>query len=291
MNLGYVASVAASVAVFMVASVQDIRDREVSDALWVLLGGIGFALAALGIATGEIPMPGMSWLVILLALFLFADMFIDWEEVAGRYGKALRYGLAVALLFIAVLAVSSYLSEVYVAIFSSLPLWILFIFLLYRLDVIKGGADAKALVTLAVLFPLYPPAVAGPGQPLFDTLTFPFFVSVLMMAAVFSIAVPLYLFFTNLATGSARLPHMLLGFRKGTQSVDLRKEWLLEIPDGSGMPVRLKKLGSVDEKSELERVRALGWREIWITPKIPFIVPMTAGLLFVLVFGNPLLFL
>lgn len=291
MNFGYIASVSASIAVFMVASVQDIREREVSDALWILLGGIGFALFALGVVTGGIPMPGMSYLVILPALFLFADMFIDWERAAGRYGGMLRYGVAAALFFIAFVAVASYLGEVYVAIISSLPLWILFVFILYKLDVIKGGADAKALVTLAVLFPLYPPTVAGPGQPLFATLTFPFFVSVLMMAAIFSIAVPLYLLITNIASGSTKIPHMLLGFRKEAEAVDLRREWLLEVPDGSGMPVRVKKLGSVDEESELERMRALGWRVVWITPKIPFIVPMTAGLLFVLFFGNPLLFL
>ncbi len=291
MDLEYVAAITAALSVFFIASAEDVREREVSNLLWIILGGVAFALIALNVYTGTLPLPGASAIVLVLPFFLFADMFIDWNHALGRRGTLLRYTIGICLLLISAYEVYPFIGQTYVDIAASIPLWILFIIVLYKIDVIKGGADAKSLVTLAVLFPVYPPAVTGMFQPLFVTLTLPFFLSVLLMGAIFSLSIPIALFAENVARGRARMPHMFLGRQKDVSSVDLRKEWLLEVPDETGNPRRVKKLGSVDEDDMLERIRSLGWRTVWTSPKIPFILALTAGLLFVLVFGDPLLYI
>lgn len=291
MQFDYVVSVASALSVFFIASVEDLREREVSDFLWILLGGIAFALAAFTVYSGYVKLPGVSFLLFLPPLYLFIDMFVDWEGLLGRVGIFVRYAAA-ALFFIPAFALSmNFLGEIQAAIVASITAWILLILLLYKIDVIKGGADAKALVTLSVLFPFYPATLFGPGQPLYAALTFPFWISVLMMGAVFSLIVPIYFFFRNAAGGSVRMPHMFLGYRKDSARVKLKKEWLLEVPDEAGQPKRVRKLGSSDEEAALTRIKELGWKRIWVSPKIPFILPLTAGLLFVLLFGNPLLYL
>ncbi len=291
MDIGYLAAVSAALTVFFIASVQDLREREVDDILWIALGAVAFLLMAAEFLGGAFQLPWTAFVVFLLPLFLFADMFVDWNGSFGKLGSLVRYGAGCLLLILSLLSVLSYIGETYVDIFLSIPLWILFIFLLYKLDVVKGGADAKALVSLSVLFPLYPPAVDGVVQPLFSSLTLPFFLSVLLMGAVFSLAVPLWLLFFNIAQGHVKVPHMLLGRVKEVGAVDLRKEWLLEIPDGNGNHQRVRKLGEIDEPGALESIRSLGWTSVWTSPKIPFILPLTAGLLFVLVFGNPVLYI
>lgn len=291
MYLQYIVAASAAMGVFLVASVQDLHERAVSDMLWLILGGIAFVLLALDVYTASLPMPGASSLVLLLPLFLFADMFLDWEKFPVGHGTLLRFLLAALLLVVAAASVMPFLGMMDVLVVASLPAWILFVFVLYKVDVIKGGADAKALVALCVLFPMYPPAVSGAVQPLYATLTFPFFISVLMMGAIFSLAVPVSVFMLNLTRGNVRLPHMLLGLEKRVEDVNLSKEWLLETADAGGGVVRVRKLGSLDEAAALALLRETGRRLVWVSPKIPFMLPLTAGMIFVLVFGNPLLYI
>lgn len=291
MQVDYIVSVASALSVFFVASVEDLREREVSDILWIVLGAVAFAIAAYSVYSGYLQLPGLSYLLFLPPLYLFIDMFVDWEGLIGRAGMIVRYVVA-AVFFIPAFALSvNDLGAIQATIVASITAWILLIMLLYKIDVIKGGADAKALITLSVLFPFYPATLFGPGQPLYSALTFPFWISVLMMGAIFSLIVPVYFFFRNAAKGNVRMPNMFLGYRKDLGKVTLTKEWLLEIPDDTGQPKRVRKLGSSDEEAALTRIRDLGWKSTWVSPKIPFIVPLTAGLLFVLLFGNPLLYL
>ncbi len=289
--LWYIIPASAALSVFFVASVQDLRDREVSDILWIVLGSLGFALFAAGIAFGNYDVPGLSSIALLLPAFLFADMFVDWQKLLGKSGNPARYSIAAVLLFIAVLQSIQHIGSIYVDAMLSTSAWIAFIFLLYRIDVIKGGADAKALVTLAIIFPFYPQTLSGAKMPVYSDLTFPFFLSVLMMGAIFSSVVPLILAGRNAAKGNLRLPHMFLGLVRNVEAVDLSKEWLLEVSDENGQPKRVRKLGTVDENVALAEIRRAGWKSVWISPKLPFIVPLAAGLIFVLAVGNPLFYL
>lgn len=290
-NPEYIISVASALSVFFIASVEDIREREVSNVLWIFLGTIGFALLAAGIYDGSFGVPRPAMAVLPLPLFLFADMFVDWDALVKGRGQILRYSLLSISAALAVVSALPYIGSASMDILLSIPLWTGFIFLLYKLDVVKGGADAKALVSLCILFPLYPSTLIGRGSQFLTALTFPPFLSVLMMGAVFSLAVPVALFFSNASRGRVRMPHMVIGRMKPVDAVDTGKEWLMEFAGPAGEPSRVKRLGSMDDEAELQKIREIGWKTVWVSPKIPFIIPLTAGLLFVLVLGNPILLL
>jgi preflagellin peptidase FlaK len=287
-NDAYVAAAAVALSAFLIASFQDLRTREVSDLLWIFSGLVGIALSVIMLlGSGAFP----AVLSILFPAFLFADMFVDWESLLGRQGRVLRY-LAGALCGIGTLyAVYSMSSSPYVDTAASESLWILFILLLFYIDVIRGGADAKALVCLVLLFPIYPVPVVGRIPPSFESFTFPFFLNVLLLAAVLSLLVPLYLFLLNASRGDVSFPGMFIGFRKEVASINTGREWLMESPDDAGRPVRLRKLGRPGEEERLDTIRSLGWKKVWVSPKIPFIVFLTAGLILTLLTGSIIAYL
>ena len=289
MSLTYTLAATAALSCFFIASAQDLKSREVDDVMWIASGTAGLVLSAYALITAD---AGSFLPVFTIAFpaFLFADMFADWERLRGKTGTMLRFtgGSICALSTFA--SAYAFSSTIVVDAVAAGSLWILFIFLLFHLDVIKGGADAKALVCLVLLYPEYPQPVLGHVLPAYASFTFPFFINTLLLAAVVSLAIPLLLLFRNAAKGDAVLPFMFLGYRKNLDDVVLEKEWLIQYPADDGTPVRLKKLGSSDDGQMLESARTAGWKTIWVSPKIPFIVPLTIGLIFTLIFGNVLLY-
>jgi len=284
----YTVEVATALSVMFIASAQDLKEREVSDILWIAGGAVAFFLLFLGMATSYFPVKAQDYFIPLLLLFLYLDIFIEWENIRG--GKFLRYILGVLLGAGSIYALLFYFN-VYAAVLAGMVAWYFFIVLLYRYDFIKGGADAKALIFLLILFPIYPVALDGLRPPLYVSVTFPLFLSVLLFGALLTLAIPIYNFALNLFRGDGEFPHMFLGFRKPVAAVDLNREWLLEVPGEGGERVRVRKLGAGNDSLELENIRKLGWNRVWVSPKIPFIVPLTAGLLLVLVFGTFVSFL
>ncbi len=290
MNDAYIAAAAAALSAFLIASCQDLQTREVSDLLWIFSGLVGVVISAVMLlGNGSDAFPAV--LAILFPAFLFADIFLDWDTLFRRNGKMLRYAAGALCGISTLYSVYSLPSVASVDIAASESLWILFILLLFYIDVIRGGADAKALVSLVLLFPVYPVPVMGRIPPSFESFTFPFFLNVLLLAAVLSLLVPVFLFFRNASRGDVSIPRMFVGFRKDVASVNMEKEWLMESPDESGRPVRLKRLGRADEEETLDRIRSIGWKTVWVSPKIPFIVFLTAGLVLTLLSGSVIVYL
>ncbi len=289
MYLTYLIAAAAALSSFFVASVQDLKSREVDDVLWISAGTVGIILSAYALGTA-VPGSALPVLGVSLPAFLFADMFIDWNRFEGRSGAALRYASGGICAMATFAAAYIYSGSLEVDAVASGSLWILFIFLLFYLDVIKGGADAKALVSLVLLFPMYPLPVLGHALPAYVSFTFPFFINTLLLGAAVSLAVPLVLMVRNAARGDAVLPMMFLGYRKGLDEVDLQREWMMQYPAADGAPVRIRKLGSLDDGEMLEKARAAGWKTVWASPKVPFMVPLTVGLVLTFLLGNILLY-
>ncbi|MBX8632256.1 MAG: hypothetical protein KIY12_05315 [Thermoplasmata archaeon] len=289
MNLPYIATASIAISAFLVASLQDVRDREVSDVLWIISGSAGVAISiGLAVSVGAQP---LQLLAASLPAFLFIDMFVDWNSLMGRSGQILRFSAGGLCAAFTLLSVYSFPYGQVSDLFASESLWILFILLLFYLDIIRGGADAKALAAIVLLFPAYPTPVIGRIPPAFESFTFPFFLNVLLIAAVISAFVSVYLFLRNAIRGDYSMPYMFLGKKKEVSNVKLQKEWLLEIPDENGNPVRVRKLGSISDSEALRRAVAFGWKNVWVSPKVPFIVPITVGLLVTLVIGSVIVYL
>ncbi len=289
MSLIYLTAAVFALSSFFIASAQDFRSREVDDILWIVSGTAGIAISVylLTSAVSGVLLPALT---ATFPAFLFADMFIDWNSLSVKFGPTARYATGGLCALLTLVAVYRYSGIVMVDAVAASSLWILFIFLLFHLDVIKGGADAKALVCLTLLFPLYPQPVLGHILPEYISFTFPFFINTLLLGALFSLSVPVFLFIMNASRGDAALPMMFLGYRKKPEDVMIEKEWLMEYPAEDGTPARLRKLGSSDDENMLKMVKSSGWKTVWVSPKIPFIVPLSIGLVFTLLFGNILLY-
>lgn len=152
----------------------------------------------------------------------------------------------------------------------------------YRLGLLAGGADAKALLALAVLLPL--PVHLG-SFPLWPSALPPAF-GALGNALVGFAAVPLGLLARNLARRELRWPHALLGLRMPVHRARRRHVWPMEhVKDGEVRTV-LMPSRFVWEDEDWDALLAAGRTEVWVTPKVPFLVPLLAGSIAVFFVGD-----
>lgn len=185
-------------------------------------------------------------------------------------------------------------------------------YVLWRLRLLFGGADAKCVMAFALLVP-YPAAVVGGGAAyphLPSVLPVPASVVMLTNAVVFTLAVPLAFFVVNLARRDLHPLAMWLGTRMPLARVFTEPVWVMEwvrVPgeekgtsldetsedpelDDEGLPpVDRAELEGAEIKLvymptragdyalNLARLRALGVDVVWATPKVPFMVPLFLG--------------
>ncbi len=284
------ARVGIAVVILGYASFKDWRERRVPNAPWLVLALAGMILLPIQISADN---EKFAYLLVLVpVLAILADVYLDGNEGswAAKYGPPVKYAVAIA----AVAALGySWGSHPYFQYLLAVPVMMLFVVVLYMTDIIRGGADAKALISLAILFPRYPAldgfpwldGTSGSGQ-----LFFPFSFVILINAAIMTALMALVFLAKNLAKGDLRFPQAFLGYRLETSKLKGRHVWLMErIEDGSHKTYSRPR-SDEDLEREVALLNSAGLTKVWITPKIPFIVPMLLSLVFSTVVGN-LLFL
>ncbi len=166
---------------------------------------------------------------------------------------------------------------------------------------LMGGADIKALMMITFLFPTFHEfTVAGQVFPLLGLPPVPIFVLTVFNNAVIlnGIIFPI-LFIRNILHSGVREflhhPHyFFLGYKTDIQSLKHKRHVkLLEYytEDESGVkPVFSKNGIEITEKlqSNLLRLSKKGLieNEIWVTPVLPFFIPITLGLLTAALIGD-----
>lgn len=145
--------------------------------------------------------------------------------------------------------------------------------LFYRLGLLAGGADAKALLAIALLLPLplhlgLFPLLPSPLPPAF---------AVLGNALLAFLAVPLGLLARNAARRDLRLPHALLGLRLPVAEARRRHLWPMEAVHEGQVRTVLMPSRFVWTEEDWDALEAAGRREVWVTPKVPFMLPLLAG--------------
>jgi preflagellin peptidase FlaK len=174
------------------------------------------------------------------------------------------------------------------------------IYILFQLGAF-GGGDAKGLIVLSILFPLYPVfRLSGDiypllGRPLIGLFTF----TVLGNALLLTILVPLGMFGYNLLHFSPEMLkkplYMFIGYRTEVSSLKYKKHLALleklEIDERGSIRNRLARTGldfDANQKPELEEYMKKGLigKEIWVTPALPFMLSITAGFITAVVFGD-----
>ena len=166
-----------------------------------------------------------------------------------------------------------------------------------------GGADAWALIFISLCVPVFP-VIPVLGYPMLGVLAF----SVLINALLLNLVAPLGIFMINLARGN-RAPLMYMFFGFPVKGDEIQKEWGFVMEDfeerngtvhrkfigfwdaihrmytGVGR-VYTKDLREQPEKfvDELALYRKAG--TVWISYAVPFIIPITAGFVTAIIFGD-----
>ena len=163
------------------------------------------------------------------------------------------------------------------------------IYAFWWLGLIAGGADAKALMALGVLLPF--PLSLSDALPRLQS-PMPGSFTVLGNSLLLFLVIPVGLLAWNLAHGHVRFPHALLGVKRVAADVRRGHAWPMEVVDADGTRrTRLfaSRMGEEEVHQTFERVQALGQEKVWVSPKIPFMVPLLAGFLAAFTVGDLLL--
>jgi preflagellin peptidase FlaK len=251
--------------VMLSAAYQDLRSREVSDVHWAVICVVAAAMSAL---QGDLEGILAAVTIALVTVFMLSP------RVEGATAAAVVIAAIVST------AIAYWISGnpshlVRIGMF-------LFFAALYYTGLVKGGADAKALMALSMAFPVYPPF----GSLLFD----PVYPAGLVFNPVFSS------FLIGLVIAVlCSLPRVIGNIRSGDRPLD---SYVMRISEAKGAfiwPVedmvdgqRQRVPPSDDAEACLERLEDNGFTEVRVTPMIPFIVPLAAGFLITIIVGCPL---
>ncbi|OPY26144.1 MAG: Preflagellin peptidase [Methanomassiliicoccales archaeon PtaU1.Bin030] len=286
-----VLKVAIAFIVLAIAARADWRTREASDVYWMVIGGTGmFFLAAQIVLDGA----NIIYLAMLAPIaWFFVDIFWDRKGMFEDGISPLPLGLYAISFGILAMMIYLYNADIYFWKLMIVPIMFLIFILLYQFDIIKGGADAKALIALSIMFPLYPIIEPFPLIDLpYDAAQFvlPFPLLILFNAAIITVIVPVLLLFYNLSKKQVRFPAMILGYRMPIEEAKGKFVWPMERVEEGAVKFSVFPPASETLNEDLDRLSAAGLKEVWVTPKIPFLIPIAASLLFSVIVGN-LLFL
>ncbi len=281
-----VTRVAIALALLTMAAISDWETRTASDKFWAAMGAAGLALLGVQIVMDDLD---PLYLLILLPIgWVFFDMLWDrkgiFEEGINWLPLMLYIASAACL---TVLVGLFYNSEDLWALLSILVMFVVY-YLMYIFDIIKGGADAKALIALTVLIPVYPMVGGFPLVPVPEGMAqfvMPFSLLVLFYGALITLAIPVYYVFYNLSKGDRKIPAMFFGRRMDIEEAKKKHVWPMERIEGQEVSV-----SSIPQSNPVEEqfaaLEAKGMKTIWVTPKIPMLIPLTFGLIIAVVVGN-----
>ncbi len=270
--------VAASVCLAMLfAAYSDMRTREISDLYWKFIGAIGVAgwvLIALSEGTFGIPAGLAAIAQILFLVSVLCETRID--------GTVLEIASVILALIPAALPGGT--------VEYSVPVFFCVLFhVLYSIGIVRGGADAKALMAISIAIPVYPELGFGvfSGNGVLESLMVPSF-SVLFLASVLSVAGCAV--YCTVRNHGASVPGFYCGYMMPVADVCSSFVWPAEdIVDGKRCRCSIPEEGKNVEICD--RFRSLGLSEIYVTPMVPFVVPIAFSLIFVLLFGSPMFIL
>ena len=277
------------------AARSDLRTRRVPNRVWVAMGSVGLALFAIEIAVEGLP-PAMFLAPIPAAALFFAVFYgrafrdeSGWH-VSGSQVAAYVAAAGAAIAGWTLLSDSPAEQLQFLAFLSAAAMMLVFR-LFYAVRLLRGGADAKALMAIALLVPTYPnlpglPIVAlDPTLEAVTNVAFPFAFLVLLNAALLFVLVPLGLLAYNASRGHGKLPEALFGIQVPVNGVP-RFAWLMDrIVDGRHVVYLMPRRGG-DREEEIEALRVRGFREVWVTPQLPFVVAIAIGFVVSFVVGN-----
>ncbi len=174
-----------------------------------------------------------------------------------------------------------------------------FVYILFQFGAF-GGADAKALMVISLIVPTFPLiTLAGAslplqGAPLFDVFAFSVFGNSIILTVVVPVGLFIYNLLHNPLRESLRKPlYMLIGYRTSVSGLGKSHIRMIESykDTDSGIRFSFTRTGTEltsDVIAELRgHVRTGKMKDsVWVTPGLPFMIPITAGFITAVVFGD-----
>ncbi len=214
----------------------DWTDRIVKDRVWKLMGATGLLLLEIQLLSGSYP--AYFHLVILTILSLGIYPFVepgkktDLKEgfLAGPiYWGIMGVGAAAAAAFLYFGANGD--DRMDAAMFFTIPVLMAMAYGLYRLRLLFGGADSKAVAFISLMMPFYPSFMSFPyfrPHEELEELVLPFPIIILVNALVLFLAAPLVFALYNFRKGEFISPYGFFGYRMDTKEVPHKFVWLME---------------------------------------------------------------
>src|SRR2546426_3557871 len=262
------------------------------------MGVVGLALFAFDLwAQGVDPVVG---LILVPAAVLMFDPLIGQEfrtEKGWRFpiGSIAAYAIAVGAAGYALWDLQADLASRSTFLrYLTVPVMMLVFRGMYEVHLLKGGADAKGMIILSAFVPQYPVLppfpVIGLDPRLQEALgvLFPFSLLVLLNAALLFAVAPIAFLALNASRRQVELPMALIGYKVSLDRVPPYVWFMDQIR--SGEHVRVYFPTKRQERHALaHEVRKAGFREAWVTPQLPFMIPLAIAYALSFLLGNPLM--
>jgi preflagellin peptidase FlaK len=115
--------------------------------------------------------------------------------------------------------------------------------------------------------------------------------AVLSNSLLLFLVIPLAFLVWNVAHGHLRFPHLALGVKRRAADVQRGHAWPMEIVDEEGKrTTRLfaSRMSPQEIEEAFARVQSLGDEKVWVSPKIPFMIPLLGGFVLAFLVGDVL---
>ncbi len=243
--------VAACLLILGYSCVTDLKVRRAPNRLWYFMGAIGLALGA-------------------------------FELYGSGFDRYLLFSWALGFFFMFAMMYSLYYFFQYFGMAG------------------LGGADAKALIAVSLLFPYYPHVeLFSQLLPLTDvTRSVIFGIAVFGNALALNLVVPLALLARNLLTVPlgellSRPMSAFTGYTSAIEGLKGKHVRLMNRYIEEDGRLKVKRAFGGSELDDATYKSLLRWKKegkvgdkVWVTPKIPFLIPITLGFLMAIVYGD-----
>jgi preflagellin peptidase FlaK len=109
--------------------------------------------------------------------------------------------------------------------------------------------------------------------------------SIFSNSVILFLFIPISLLIFNIAKRNIKFPHCFLGYKMNIQKAREKFVWPLEkIVEGKPKFVYMPK--EYDAEEEFKEFEKHNIDKIWVTPKIPFMIPLLAGYICIFIFGD-----
>jgi len=247
--------------ILVIAAVSDIRRREVSDRYWWAI--VIFALPFVAVTCSF-----SQSLQVISAALLFAALLLGGGIIA----------IVCTIAVIPIWILGSVMGGFVLSGYSVSVILVLLYFLLYRIGMIAGGADAKCLMSITVAFPVY----NVDNNDVLAQLFAPSFAILFLSALLTVIFGGIWLLWKNKLTGLKDMPC----YRTSLAEAEGAFVWPKE-DFRAGRVVGINTPDYDDIPGIYSRLRDNGVDNVLVSPMFPFIVPLAVSFVIVAVFGCP----